>query len=201
MIDLRQAQVGTLRDEITAWPAALHLDGLSYDDLSPQLGAEQRLAWLARIPQRFQPQPYEQLASYYRKIGHDDEARRVLLVRHRLHRSTLSPAGKAWGIVQDVIAGYGYRPWLAGVWLLGLLIAGTGYFATYHPQPLTPGKGPDFNAFAYTLDLLLPIINLGQQNTWNPHGTGQVIAYTLIICGWVLAIALVAGITRTLTRN
>jgi hypothetical protein len=66
---------------------------------------------------------------------------------------------------------------------------------------VTPGKGLDFNAFAYTLDLLLPIINLGQQNTWNPHGIGQVIAYTLIICGWVLAIALVAGITRTLTRN
>jgi hypothetical protein len=200
-VDLRQAQIGTLRDEIAAWPAYFHLDGLHYNDLSPQLGVRQRLDWLARTPDGFQPQPYEQLATYYRKIGHDDAARRVLLIKQRRHRSTLHPAAKTWGLLQDVIVGYGYRPWLAGLWLLGLLTAGTAYFAAYRPQPLQPSQGPGFNAFAYTLDLLLPIINLGQESAWNPHGTSQAIAYILIISGWVLATALLAGITRILNRN
>jgi hypothetical protein len=27
-----------------------------------------------------------------------------------------------------------------------------------------------FNAFGYTLDLILPVVNLGQQSSWNPQG-------------------------------
>lgn len=200
-IDLRYAQVGMLRDEIAAWPTEIRLDGLRYEGLSPPLAADQRLGWLARDPDGYQPQPYEQLAAFYRRIGHDEDVRRVLLVKQRRRRKQLNPAGKLWGFLQDGLVGYGYRPWLAGLWLLGLLAAGTAYFAAHHPRPLQPTQSPDFNAFAYTLDLLLPIISLGQENAWNPRGLGQAIAYTLIVGGWVLATAIVAGISRVLTRS
>jgi hypothetical protein len=42
---------------------------------------------------------------------------------------------------------------------------------------------------------------LGQQGSWNPQGASQAVAYGLIIGGWVLATALVAGITRVLVRG
>lgn len=70
-----------------------------------------------------------------------------------------------------------------------------------HPRPLHPNEVPDFNPLAYTLDLLLPIINLGQKNAWNPVRAGQVIAYALIFAGWLLATAVLAGISRVPTRN
>jgi hypothetical protein len=200
-VDLRHACIGTLRDDPGAWPYQLRFDGLTYDDLAPPLTAGQRLRWLDRTADGFQPQPYEQLASWYRSIGHDQDARRVLLTRQRKRRVGLHPAARFWGAVQDGLVGYGYRPWLAGLWLLGLLTCGTAYFSANHPQPATPHQDIGFNAFGYTLDLILPVVNLGQQSSWNPQGAGQAIAYALIIGGWVLATALVAGITRIIVRG
>jgi hypothetical protein len=101
----------------------------------------------------------------------------------------------------DGLVGYGYRPWLAGLWLLGLLSAGTAYFSANHPRPAALPQNMSFNAFGYTLDLILPVVNLGQQNSWNPQGPGQAVADALIIGGWMLATALIAGITRVLVRS
>jgi hypothetical protein len=199
-VDLRDAQVGLLRDEVSAWPEAIRLDGLHYERLSPQLTAEQRLGWLACDPDGYQPQPYEQLAACYRRIGHDEDARRVLLVKQRRRRKQLNTVGRIWSYVQDGIVGYGYRPWLAGLWFLGLLAAGTAYFAAYPPHSLQPA-GLAFDPFAYTLDLLVPVISLGQENAWDPLGGGQAIAYALIFAGWILTTAVAAGISRVLTRS
>ena len=86
-------------------------------------------------------------------------------------------------------------------WLLALLIIGTVVFSVSPPGPLKAGEAPHFNAFIYTLDLLLPIIDFGQQSAWNPAGTEQWLAYLLIVAGWLLATSVAAGITRVLTRN
>ncbi|MFE8947410.1 hypothetical protein [Streptomyces sp. NPDC007856] len=114
-------------------------------------------------------------------------------------RAAAGVPAKAWGLLQDATVGYGYRPWLAGLWLLGLLAAGSVYFASHHPAPLGTG-GPQFNAVAYTLDLLVPVVSLGQSGAWNPSGSSQVLAYALIISGWTLATTLFAGVTRILVR-
>lgn len=200
-VDLRHARIGTLRDDPSAWPSQLRFDGLTYDDLSPHLPVSQRLQWLAHAADGFQPQPYEQLAAWYRDIGHDGDARRVLLISQRKRRAGLRTAARFWNTMLDGLVGYGYRPWLAGLWLLGLLSAGTAYFSANHPQPATLHQNISFNAFGYTLDLILPVVNLGQQNSWNPQGPGQAVADALIIGGWVLATALIAGITRVLVRG
>ncbi|WP_199830451.1 hypothetical protein [Streptomyces sp. MMG1533] len=49
-------------------------------------------------------------------------------------RTTLSPHSRAWGHVQDVAVGYGYRPLRAGLWLMALLVCGAP-FSGLHPQP------------------------------------------------------------------
>jgi hypothetical protein len=199
LVDLRNAQVRTLRS--FTQPAAVRLSGLQYEGLEPNLPARVRLMWLAKDRDGYQPQPYEQLAAHYRRIGQDEDARRVLLAKQRRRRSRLTRPGKAWGLAQDWLVGYGYRPWLAGGWLVGLLAGGTSYFAANHPPALEPGSRTEFDAFAYTLDLLLPIINLGQESAWSPQGLGRVVAYALIVAGWVLATAVVAGVTRVLSRG
>jgi len=198
-VDLRQARIGTLCDDQASWPPRLRLDGLVYDELTPQLDARRRLSWLARG--EFQSQPFEQLATRFRAVGRDADARRVLLARQRHRRSAQGPAATLWGLAQDATVGYGYRPWLAGFWLLGLLAAGTSYFAGHRPQPTSRAGSPHFNALAYTLDLLVPVVSLGQSNAWDPVGTGQVVAYALILSGWTLATALIAGLTRGLARS
>jgi hypothetical protein len=50
-------------------------------------------------------------------------------------------------------------------------------------------------------DLLLPIIDFGQQNAFAPTGVYQWFSYLLIAAGWFLATTIAAGITRTLSRQ
>lgn len=196
-LDLRRARTATFEDDAASWPVKLRLDGFVYDELMPLPTAGTRLPWLAR--DAYQPQPYERLAACYRAVGRDGESRRVLLAQQRRRREAAGVPAKVWGLLQDATVGYGYRPWLAGLWLLGLLAAGSVYFASHRPAPLGAG-GPHFNAVAYTLDLLVPVVSLGQSGAWNPSGSGQVLAYALIISGWTLATTLFAGVTRILVR-
>ncbi|WKX71117.1 oxidoreductase [Streptomyces sp. XD-27] len=207
-LDLRSSQVTWVQDDDATWPDEIRLDGLTYGSVrfaeataSPRHDLARRLAWVRRSP-GYSPQPYEQLAAYYRQIGHDDEARRVLLAKQRHRRRTLGPAGRVWGRLLDATVGYGYRPWLAGVWLLALTLLGTLVFHAGSPTPNKPGEGPPFNAFVYTLDLLVPIGGLGQRGAWHWTGDGrQVLAYAMVAVGWMLTTAVVAGVTRTLSRS
>lgn len=200
-VSLRQANVRQLRGSPDHWPSRVSLDGLSYETLDPQLPAVQRLEWLQRDGGRYVPQPYEQLSAAYRRLGDDASARQVQLAKHRLRRGTLKPTAKFWGYLQDWTVGYGYQPARAVAWLLTLLIVGTVVFSVSPPAPLKAGEAPHFNAFIYTLDLLLPIVGFGQRAAWNPAGTEQWLAYLFIAAGWLLATSVAAGITRALSRN
>ncbi|SOE06781.1 oxidoreductase [Streptomyces sp. Ag109_G2-15] len=212
-VDLRGAQVSYLHDSDHSWPDVVELDGFVYGSIKVAAAGERReavarrdsvahrVAWIRRSP-GYSPQPYEQLASWYRKAGHDDDARRVLLARQRHRRRTLHPAGRLWGLLLDVAVGYGYRPWLAALWLLAFTALGTTVFGTHTPHPAQSGPGPRFSALVYTLDLLIPIGGLGQRTGWYWTDAGvQRFAYLLIAVGWLLTTAVVAGVTRTLSRN
>ncbi|MFJ9178544.1 oxidoreductase [Streptomyces sp. NPDC102360] len=204
-VNLRNAHAGRIQDRPDTWQRPLGLDGLTYDWLASTATAQRedstnRLAWL-RLQPVHAPQPYEQLAAYYRRLGHEDEARRVLLVRERRRRSTLGPAGRAWGWLLEATVGYGYRPWIAGIWLAALTVLGAAVFAAHTPVPNKKGEGPPFNAFAYALDLMVPIGGLGQRDGWHwSESYVQGLAYGLIAVGWILTTTVVAGVTRTLNR-
>ncbi|MFJ1703915.1 oxidoreductase [Kitasatospora sp. NPDC088346] len=201
-VDLREAQLSVLHDGEHSWPGDTRLDGLTYTSLQSAGPASpaRRLAWLAALP-GYAPQPYEQLAAWYRRSGEDDAARRVLLAKQRRRRRTLHPAARAWGRLLDVTVGYGYRPWLAGVWLLALTALGCGVFSTADPAPASAEGGAPFNRLIYTLDLLLPIGGFGQRTAWYWTGPQQWFGYGLIAAGWVLTTALLAGVSRSLNRQ
>ncbi|MFI6334321.1 oxidoreductase [Streptomyces sp. NPDC050535] len=212
-VDLRGAQVSFLHENEHSWPDAVELDGFVYGSIEMtgagrrreavgrREGVTRRVDWIGRSP-GYSPQPYEQLADCYRRVGHDDDARRVLLAKQRHRRRTLSPAGRAWGHVLDATVGYGYRPWLAGVWLLSLILLGTLVFTAHDPIQVEGNEGAPFQPLVYTLDLLIPIGGLGQRMNWYWADSGpQWLAYALIAAGWVLTTAVLAGVSRTLNRG
>jgi cytoskeletal protein CcmA (bactofilin family) len=198
---LSNARIGVLADDPASWPGQLELDGLVYESLDPQLPARQRLTWLARDSRASQPQLFEQLAALYARIGQPAEARRVLCAKERHQRAAMSWPGRAWGRMQDFTVGYGYQPWRAVLWFAVLLAAGSIVYAISPPPPLNPASAPHFSPVAYTLDLLVPVVGLGQKDAFNPAGLEQWLSYLLIAAGWVLATTIAAGIARVLTRR
>jgi hypothetical protein len=50
------------------------------------------------------------------------------------------------------------------------------------------------------LDVLLPIVDLGQQKAWQPQGLALYTSWTLIAAGWLLATTVVAGLTGLIKR-
>lgn len=201
IVDLGYAHIGLLSDDPARWPAELNLTGLTYQALEPQLPARERLRWLALTQHSQNPQPYEQLAAYYNAIGQPTQARRILYARERGRRINTGPFGRIWSLLQDLTVGYGYRPWRAAFWLTILLATGTIVFDAVPPSPLQHGTNPHFNPAIYTLDLLLPIVNLGQKGAFNPSGAEQWFSYVLMAAGWVLVTTIAAGVARVLRRS
>lgn len=200
-VSLAYARIGVLLDDVATWPARLRLNGCTYQSLRGR-GLDRRVAWVSRDPEGFRPQPYEQLAGWHLRDGNDDLARRALLAKQRAMRATRGRAGRMWGWLLDWTVGYGYRPWLAWVWLMFLVAVGTTVFGLEPPRSIRPpDERPQFQAFIYTLDLLVPFGAFGQREVWDPVGWTRWVAYMLIVAGWVLATALVAGVTRVLRPN
>ena len=201
LVDLHHATIKVVRDDPSCWPSMLSIDGLTYEALEPLLPARQRLQWLARDPSGHQPQPYEQLAGHYTVIGQPAEARKVMYASERIQSRAKTPLTRTWRILQDVTIGYGYQPWRAVAWLAILLALGSIVFAIAPPPPLGAGSAPHFNPVSYTLDLLLPVVDLGQKHAFNPAGPEQWFSYLLVAAGWLLVTTVAAGAARVITRR
>lgn len=206
MVSLSGARVGQLVDAPESWPGPglLSLRDFVYEAVTPlaEFPLRDRIAWLSAATPEFRPEPYEQLANALRAAGEDAEAREVQLARQRRRRETLPPAGRIWGWLQDVTVGYGYRPGRAAVWMAVLWAFGAAYFAANPtPPPADSGYLPHWNPVLYALDLLLPVIDLGQDNAWRESGVGQWVASGLIVLGWTLATTAAAGASRLLRRG
>ncbi|MGA5700324.1 oxidoreductase [Peterkaempfera bronchialis] len=204
-VSLSRARVGNLIDAPESWPGGgrVGLTGFTYESLRPAAGfpLEKRIAWLDNALGEFRPEPYEQLAAALRRDGLDEDARAVQLAKHRRRRAALPPLGRVWGRLQDITVGYGYRPARAALWMALVWALGAAWFAGHPPQPLKPDEAPHWNAALYAMDLLLPLIDLGQDSAWKPSGADQWAATALILLGWVLATTVAAGATRLLRRG
>jgi hypothetical protein len=145
-LSLAGAELGAILDEPASWPAKgdLVLNRCLYGALlGAATDAKPRLDWLSRqAPLRwgedFWPQPYEQLAKVLREMGHDDDARTVLMEKERLSRRarrsrTDNPLRRALMLVNDsflgLTTGYGRMPLLALVWMFVLWALGAMLYA------------------------------------------------------------------------
>ncbi|MFF4310193.1 oxidoreductase [Streptomyces sp. 900105755] len=202
---LSGARVVNLVDRATSWPGPgrLHMGGFGYENLVPQgpFPLTRRLDWVAAATAEYNPEPYERLATVLRAAGEDEDAREVLLAKQRRRRETLPPAAKLWGFAQDLTVAYGYRPGRAAVWMAVLWAAGTLAFAHAPHPPMNSGGHPAWDPALFVLDLLLPVIDLGQVGQWRLTGGWQWAAAAMILLGWILATTVAAGATRLLRRG
>ena len=202
---LSGARVGNLVDRASAWPGPgnLHMGGFVYENLVPHgpFPLAERLEWVAAATAEYNPEPYERLAAVLREGGEDEDAREVLLAKQRRHRESLPVAAKLWGYAQDWTVAYGYRPGRAAVWMAVLWAASSVAFAHASHPPLKGGDHPVWNPALFALDLLLPVIDLGQVGFWQLRGGWQWLAAAMVLLGWILATTVAAGATRMLRRN
>ncbi|MET7602201.1 oxidoreductase [Streptomyces avermitilis] len=202
---LSGARIVNLVDRAESWPGPgrLQMGGFGYENLVPhgRFPLTGRLEWVAAATAEYNPEPYERLAAVLRNSGEDEDAREVLLAKQRRRRETLPLAAKLWGYVQDWAVAYGYRPGRAALWM-AVLWAVTSVAFSHAGRPPVNGDGhPSWNASLFALDLLLPVIDLGQAGQWQLRGGWQWLAATVILLGWILATTVAAGATRLLRRS
>ena len=146
VLSLNDATMDTIVDAEASWPAPgdLLLNRCRYGGfLGAPTDATRRLDWLGRQdPSRwgedFWPQPYEQLAEVLTKMGHEEDARAVMMVKERLQRRARRvranrPVVRAVLLARDALllatVGYGRRPLRAVVWLAVFWAVGVALYA------------------------------------------------------------------------
>ena len=212
-LELGRARVGAWQDAKETWPEQITLGGFVYDsiDATDATFKDRLQSWLPR--NGYLPQPYEQLAGVYRQDGNERASRavavgkqRVMRARHR--RWWIRWPSLSWSALLRWTIGYGYRPTLALVPLVLLVVGGTTLFtfASRFPDQLHPAKPgtseqPAFDAFRYTMDLLLPVVNFKQRDSFIADGWAAWASFGFTFSGWLLAAIFVAGLSGVFNRG
>jgi hypothetical protein len=228
ILDLANARAEGLGDDAASWPAPgnLNLDGFVYGSIvDGPTDATARLRWLRRQAPGYRPQPYEELARVLTADGDTSGATEVLIAQRQAQRQlgNLGRLERMWNLLLQITIGYGFRPLRALWWILGFVLVGTALFgAGYRMRIITPteadaygkfaetgsapGHYPRFNAFVYSLENFLPVVDLHQGEYWRPNpglrDSGTIPASLLhwylwlhILAGWTLTPLLFAGLS------
>jgi hypothetical protein len=231
-LNLEHARLGGIEDDEGSWPqrGRLRIDGLEYEgfagDRTPK-DARRRLEWLRRQLPDFRPQPYDQLARVFRRMGREADAVEVLIAKQEdlIRHGKLSLWGRLTRRILGITIGHGYRSGRALLWSLAFVIAGAlifgwanarGLMAPSSPEILTdplyraggtiPPDYPRFEALFYSLDAFLPIVDLHQESFWLPDAGkpfGALVRIYLwihIAAGWFLSTLFVSGVTGLVRR-
>ncbi len=180
-LDLRRASIGPIGDDEQSWARKgnLLLDGFIYERIGEgPIDADKRLEWLARQPDGFFPQPFQQLAKVLREHGDDAGARKVLIA---MEDARLEHGGLGWTqrIVSRILratVGYGYTPLRVLRFIVAFVLLGTALFWWGHTaKVITPIGGKDFpqqivpfNPFIYSLENFVPLVDLHMARNWMP---------------------------------
>jgi hypothetical protein len=218
-LTLRNLEVGALQSRTEAWQregrwigAELagsgyrHLTGSQSGDL-PNLAEEPVSAlasWIegVRPPQmrdRYDPQPYEQLARVLEAEGMDDKAREVRYAKSR-HRDAITAASSSWPEVwlfrpaSRWFIGNGVYPFRAVLWFLGLVLL--GWVMAWFSRDRACLAGP-VDRLWYSLENALPLMELAEKHKRVVHGRAWLEAFFHFqkVAGFVLATLLVGALT------
>jgi len=232
-LELRNTRCASLQDrwptkkepeEASAWPAAIDLEGFTYDLLGGLLGggggpADMRArpapsyeAWLARH-RPFSPQPYKQLAKILRASGDPGKANDILYAARERQRDDCRQAGE-WGkwlgmsLLKATIGyGLGRRYFWALRWVALFTLLGTLLLHFFGNQPEQGWLALAFASF----DQRLPAITLDRahEKLFSAASTGGFVQpgwlvgyfYVHKLIGWLLGIFLLAGLAGLTQRS
>ncbi|MCW2983070.1 MAG: hypothetical protein JWR63_640 [Conexibacter sp.] len=219
-VDLSQARIGFLDDQLDSWDRVRpRLNGMSLDGLTGPTdkdAIDRRIAWLGQQDGKdWSPRPYDQVRAALRGAGHESAARTVAIARERARADRGRP-GRFWHAVSrayGIVLGYGYRPFRF-FWVSALIIAvfWVGAFFELDGCPRdTKGvcgafatrkaEASDYSGLMYSADAFLPV-DLGQTADWTPvrHRYGYLTASEAVL-GWLMTGLLVGAVTGLLRRD
>lgn len=224
-LELDGANVAVLVIDKGCLPQRLTLNGLTYGAIEPLGDLPLQLEWLAAA--QFDSQPYHELARVLKLHGHREAATSVLVegergrLRNRAARSRWRRAfDKALEWLFAATVGYGYKPSRALLWLLGIWAVGSVAFsigAHYHSMlpareavavtAQVVAKAAPFetlDAILYSLDTMLPVIDLGVADQWRPSRLDTRLWLYLrvhVALGWIFSTLAVLGFTGVVRRR
>ncbi len=211
-VSLEGARLELLADGPTSWPssAPISIEDFQYVRLESELSLRDRLTWLRKATGRYSPQPYEHLASCLVAAGRENEARRIRFDKIRRSYESRGVLTRSWGKLQEWTVGFGYRPFRAVLIIIALWVGGAAWFwqgvtpcsrgrNSYTGLcPVNTNNHPAWDPWLYSLDLLVPIIDIGHAKAWDPAGISKMVMIFLIMCGWLFTTTIVAAVTRAL---
>ena len=198
--------------------------GEIWKDLGIPLHAEDRIRWLnlQASADLTEPQPWVYLSSLLEQKGHKRAARRVVLeLRKHQARANWKKRRMRWigKPAQFTIAYLEEQPLriLAPI-LTCMLIGGSLFFSAQNyfsptsesavkvlqEKHMLPPGYPKFQPLVYSLENVLPVIKLGQDNHWSPNVNRSPpriywllagMRWFLILAGWAQGLILAAAIS------
>lgn len=112
----------------------------------------------------FSPQPYEQLMSVYRRMGHTNWARKVGFALEKRRSKEFKDwqwlTWRPWYGILGLTIGYGYKPFRFVPWALGLIMAGFLLFSSGHDGIVSRYTPPSWAPLAPTFACI--------ENKWIP---------------------------------
>ncbi|HEY7490993.1 MAG TPA: hypothetical protein VIH59_07795 [Candidatus Tectomicrobia bacterium] len=213
---LQNTQVGVLRDIASAWPNQVELDGFTYARIvgpvadSTDMGRRSIQGWKAWLAKQqvYSQQPYEQLAKVLREAGRRDTANEMLYASRERERAVAcrhTHPGNSnscellhwpwlWASLLNLLIGYGYRIYYALYWTIGAVIAG---MIVLQLSGQGPKHGMQYYGLAYSIDMLLPILELRKHHSDKIELEGWARGYFYVhkAFGYVLALFLIAGLS------
>ena len=233
---LAGARVGALADDASSWGQRLVLDGFRYHRFARDAPTDAafRLEWLEKqvtshLDHDYRPEPWRRLIRVLRRTGRAHGASLVFMRRERHLRrigrigadapSALRWLPRACHAVYGAVAGYGERPLrLVAMMVLVWLLCGGAYWAAETEHAIAPTHtagqaAPEFHPWVYSLDLLLPLVDLRQARDWavlpveaaHPDDFWRNVAPALTwfetLFGWAAALLLVVAISGVTDRD
>jgi hypothetical protein len=189
---LRDAKVGIIPALADAWAPKLDLDGFTYRSVGRSAGAADKFeGWFSRLSE-YAPQPYDQLASVVQSQGNSTLATAIRYSGRERQRSEATGGAWAWLTTLKWVIGYGYYPYRAMFWVIGLVMAGA---VVLRVSGEGRRNGTPYG-ITYSFDMLLPIIQLRKKHSdIDLQGWPRYYFYGQKIMGWVLGSFLIAGLS------
>lgn len=197
--------------DMQAWPKHLALREFSFESFIPEVSrrapekseSEWFISWLAATKQHpHAPQPYQRVSSFLQKSGYTVAAADVAVAGKDLEREEVC-ANHNWPQciylwASFLTIGYGYRIYYSAIGVFVLTLLGWSVFATDKAaaMPISPWRHIPLG-LAYSLDMLIPVFKLNEDNTKIILGDKWRRRYLYLhkVSGWLLGTFLVAGIT------
>lgn len=143
---LDNADVRGVLEDLQKWPHRGSINGFRYhaiESVGDTHNWKTGLNWVKAMTEleEFSPQPYEQLMSVYRRMGHTIWARNIGFELEKKRSKEFKGwqwlTWRPWYGILRLTIGYGYKPFRFVPWALGLVMTGFFLFSSGHYESVS----------------------------------------------------------------